>query len=497
MSKVVTDNKHYSDIAEAIRDKGVNGAFKPSEMADAILSISGSGSGGDYNIESVDDGHGGQILNITDAEGGGIVPEGNINITDTNVTDVTQYATAQVVDANLVAENIKKDVEILGVMGELEGGGEDEIVPSVSKGVNFIDYDGTVIAAWKPSDVANKTTLPENPSHSGLTSQGWNWTLDSIKSYISKYPDALVTVGQMYITDDGNTRIYIHLEEGLLSPVLSINLLNDTSIDWGDGTEPDIARGTNISYPQSINHVYVEGGDYIITLSPLTEGSKIRFSGNTSQSLFFKATSGSASVDSLSYLNAIKKVHLGKNVDFGIGSFNRVYGLTSITIPNGITSIPSYCFSTSESLKNIILPVSVTSVESDAFRYCRSLSKIVLAPFIDDIGIRAMNECYAMSAITIPDALNTINTYGFATMYSLSRIIIPDSITDISSNSFYNCTSLSSIKFTSQTPPTVVNSNAWNSIPKRCIIYVPVGTIDAYKAATNYPSPSTYTYVEY
>ena len=52
----------------------------------------------------------------------GITPSGNISITDTNVTDATNYATAQVVDADLVAENIKKDVNILGIVGSFEGG---------------------------------------------------------------------------------------------------------------------------------------------------------------------------------------------------------------------------------------------------------------------------------------------------------------------------------------------------------------------------------------
>ena len=47
----------------------------------------------------------------------GITPTGNINITDTNQTDVTNYATAQVVDTNLTAGNIKNGVSILGVQG--------------------------------------------------------------------------------------------------------------------------------------------------------------------------------------------------------------------------------------------------------------------------------------------------------------------------------------------------------------------------------------------
>ena len=48
---------------------------------------------------------------------------GKINITTLDEVNVTDYAAAQVVDRNLTAENIKKDVEILGITGRLESGG--------------------------------------------------------------------------------------------------------------------------------------------------------------------------------------------------------------------------------------------------------------------------------------------------------------------------------------------------------------------------------------
>lgn len=50
-----------------------------------------------------------------------VLPTGNIDITDTEETDVSAYATAQIVDVNLVAENIKNGVIILGVTGEYTG----------------------------------------------------------------------------------------------------------------------------------------------------------------------------------------------------------------------------------------------------------------------------------------------------------------------------------------------------------------------------------------
>lgn len=49
-----------------------------------------------------------------------ITPTGKIDITGTAEVDVTAYASAQVVDSNLIAGNIKKDVTILGVTGTYE-----------------------------------------------------------------------------------------------------------------------------------------------------------------------------------------------------------------------------------------------------------------------------------------------------------------------------------------------------------------------------------------
>ena len=50
-------------------------------------------------------------------------PSGKKTLDSTAEVDVAAYATAQVVDANLTAENIKKDVEVLGITGSYEGGG--------------------------------------------------------------------------------------------------------------------------------------------------------------------------------------------------------------------------------------------------------------------------------------------------------------------------------------------------------------------------------------
>ena len=65
---------------------------------------------------------------------GGIIPAGHINITDTNVIDVARYATAQVVDANLIPENIAEGITILGIEGTHQGGGGSSSILSITQG---------------------------------------------------------------------------------------------------------------------------------------------------------------------------------------------------------------------------------------------------------------------------------------------------------------------------------------------------------------------------
>lgn len=86
---------------------------KLSAIADAIRAKTGES--GTMKLEQMP----GKIAGIST----GITPSGNINITDTQQTDVTNYATAQVVDANLTAENIASGVTVLGIVGTHQGGG--------------------------------------------------------------------------------------------------------------------------------------------------------------------------------------------------------------------------------------------------------------------------------------------------------------------------------------------------------------------------------------
>lgn len=111
MAKVITDNQHYKDIADAIRAKTESGdSYKPSEMADAIMAIEG---GGEFDGE---------------LEPGFVTPTGQ---EFTAYPDGAGFSSVTVAgDVNLEPQNIAMGVTIYGVEGTLKIGSSTGDVPA-------------------------------------------------------------------------------------------------------------------------------------------------------------------------------------------------------------------------------------------------------------------------------------------------------------------------------------------------------------------------------
>ena len=399
----------------------------------------------------------------------------------------------------------------MGIISMFPIGVRDSSSVANSKEVNFLDYDGTILYSYTAAEFAALSSMPSNPTRDGLTAQGWNWSLANAKAYVAEY--GKLNIGQMYITDDGKTRIYIHLEEGRTSPVLGVCPNGTVDIDWGDGTVHDTLTGSNTSTAVYTSaHSYAAPGDYVIQLT-VTGSMGFRIDG------LLVYTSNSDNRNKV-YRNAIRKVELGSGVtSIGESAFGSCYSLSSITIPDGVTSIDNGAFGSCCSLSSITIPDGVTSIGNGAFDSCYSLSSITIPDGVTSIGVYAFYSCYSLSSITIPDGVTSIGMSAFYCCYSLSSITIPDGVTSIGESAFDSCYSLSSITipdsvtsidngafsycygiahlyFLPTTPPSVSSSNAFSNIPTDCVIHVPVGSLSAYTSATNYPSSSTYTYVE-
>ena len=423
------------------------------------------------------------------------------------------------------------------------GGGSSSASPN---DVNFYDYDGTLVASYSLSEAQSLTALPDGPTHSGLTFQGWNYTLEKVKAFTRP-----MNVGAMYITDDGKTRLYIRIAaEGRMNVPLYISqtVANGVTIDWGDGSATETLAGTgNVN----TTHTYASIGDYTITLNPV-DGCTLGLGNGSSSYCVMGSTRNNGRV----YCNMLQAVNIGKNVtsigdyafyyccslasinlpesmtsigtyafyyccslasinlpesmtSIGTYAFQNCYSLASITIPESVTNISDSTFPNCYSLASITIPESVTSIGNSTFKTCGSLASITIPESVTSIGNSTFQNCYSLASITIPDSVTSIGDSAFKFCHSLASITIPESVTNIRESTFEACHSLASITIPESvtnigayafnscygmaeyhlkptTPPTLYNTNAFTNIPSDCVIYVPQGCLEAYQNDTKW-----------
>ena len=123
--------------------------------------------------------------------------------------------------------------------------------------------------------------------------------------------------------------------------------------------------------------------------------------------------------------------------------------LTSIVIPDNVTSIGSQAFSDSDSLISVTFGENsqLTTISSYAFSDCDSLISVTFGENsqLATVGEHAFWDCEGLRSIVIPDSVTSIGSSAFSDCSSLTSIVIPDSVTTIGNDAFYNCGSLTSV----------------------------------------------------
>ncbi|MDY0339905.1 MAG: leucine-rich repeat protein [Coriobacteriia bacterium] len=239
-----------------------------------------------------------------------------------------------------------------------------------------------------------------------------------------------------------------------------------------------------------------------------------------------------------------------KSVEFAAGNqlttvasncFQDCWALTSIELPDTVTSVEFGAFLWCQDLESAPLPAGVTGELRNTFMYCESLQSCVVpagvtvlkgtfggcsslesvtfaeGSVLETITWKVFQDCSALPSITIPASVTTIDggfilddqyvegcfqrcyslesvtlepgsqlqTVGMATFYDcpkLQTIDLPASLTAIEDHAFCDCTSLGSVTFSQEasTTPAVISADAFVGCSALTTLTVPpsVGTIN-------------------
>ncbi|MBQ2123561.1 MAG: leucine-rich repeat domain-containing protein, partial [Bacteroidaceae bacterium] len=140
----------------------------------------------------------------------------------------------------------------------------------------------------------------------------------------------------------------------------------------------------------------------------------------------------------------------------GDDAFRYCSGLTSVEIPNSVTSIGGSAFFDCSSLTSVEIPNSVTSIGVHAFSSCDDLESIIVdeenSVYDSREGCNAVIETSSNTLVAgckstiIPNSVTSIDSFAFYSCDGLTSVVIPNSVTSIEWGAFMGCYSLTSVE---------------------------------------------------
>ena len=266
--------------------------------------------------------------------------------------------------------------------------------------VTFIDfsynYDGLI------------TTIPETVTYKGTT-----YSVTSIGEYAFVNCSALtsVTIGNSV------TSIGVGAFNGC-SSLTSVTIGNSvTSI--GSQAFYYCVSLTSVTIPNSVTIIEYEAFYSCSSLTSVTIGNSVTSIG---EGAFF-------------YCSSLTSVTIGNSVT-SIGNY-AFEGCSSLPVENNLRYADTYLVEAIDiTLSTYSIKEGTKWIGDGAFNSCRSLTSITIPNNVTSIGYGAFSGCSALTSITIPNSVTSIGEGAFGGCSSLTSVTIPNSVTSIGEGAF-------------------------------------------------------------
>lgn len=158
--------------------------------------------------------------------------------------------------------------------------------------------------------------------------------------------------------------------------------------------------------------------------------------------------------------------------------------ITSISLPEGLTSVGNAGFKDCMFVNHVSVPASVETIGFSAFENCRMLSNLTFAAngALTTIDNWAFYNNHELKNVVIPEGVTSIGYAAFYGCTYLSELTLPASMQAIEDNGFALCAKLQRMNVDAIVPP-IVASRTFEDVDRTIPVVVPDESVSVYKSA--------------
>lgn len=271
------------------------------------------------------------------------------------------------------------------------------------------------------------------------------------------------------------------------------NNLSSVTIPKSVVTVGDDGNGHNAFNTTAVKKIYFTGdiGDWCRKQwapQRISKDYKLYFNGILQQNITLPDSIKEISKGTFRGCGSLQSIILSDSVTIiGNSAFYGCYSLKSITIPANVDELGYYVFKGCTSLTSITWNVKKRMklcenpfYMKDEYNISKQIVSFTFGDEVEWIQSFLCQEMTQLSSITIPNSVTFIHGNAFRNCSSLTSVIIPSNVTTVSSKVFEGCSRLKEIIMLPETPPYEGGNIVADSVP----IYVPCGTLEAYRATS-------------